>query len=141
MYTIATTGNNGPASTTLSILSKMEGKVRVGSRLITQLFSSTEDSVDVEGNAYLEFRANERRLGDTRTSIDRTLQRVPATKPAGNTLYSMNIKIEKVGASAVPTTLHLDEKSQSMISVIIGGCLALMTVFVLFKKRMIFQNK
>jgi len=141
MYTIATTGNNGPASTTLSIVSKMEGKVRVGSRLITQLFSSTEDSVDVEGNAYLEFRANERRLGDTRTSIDRTLQHVPATKPAGNTLYSMNIKIEKEGALAVPTTLHLDEKSQSMIIVIIGGCLALMTVFVLFKKRMIFQNK
>jgi len=144
VYSVASIGNNGPVSSSLSVIFNSNDKVRVVSRVVSALFESSEETFDVEGNAYLEFneRRTKRRLGTL--SGYRSLQALPegdtvqnwyTGDPVGNTPFSMKIQIDK--STTLDTKAH--HSSQVMWLSVIGGivgCLGLLIVgVVVFKNR------
>eukprot|EP00588_Corethron_pennatum_P008866 CAMPEP_0194275250 /NCGR_PEP_ID=MMETSP0169-20130528/8141_1 /TAXON_ID=218684 /ORGANISM="Corethron pennatum, Strain L29A3" /LENGTH=650 /DNA_ID=CAMNT_0039018669 /DNA_START=116 /DNA_END=2068 /DNA_ORIENTATION=+ len=136
VYSVASIGNNGPVSSSLSVIFNNDDQVRVVSRVVSALFDAGEESFDVEGNAFLEF--NERR-----TRRRRRLQALPepdATEqvwykgaPVGNSPFSMQIRMDKTAA--------VDTQASSApvmwLSVMGGivGCLGVLMVGLLVFQR------
>jgi len=138
VYSVASIGNNGPVSSSLSVIFNNDDKVRVVSRVVSALFESSEQSFDVEGNAFLEF--NERR-----TRRHRRLQALPepdATEqqwykgaPVGTSPFSMQIQMDKTTAVDTQATHSTPVLWLSVIGGIVG-CLGLLIVgFLVFQRR------
>ena len=129
-YTAVINTDDGPFATTgLSFIGGNGDRFLVTSRLITALFEGGEDSFDVVGNAWLQFKT--RRLKKVQNSNLRSMEENPIGTDAGESQFKMNIKTAK--ADGKVSSKNSDSTSGVMVTVV-GGLVTLSIMLVLFQK-------
>eukprot|EP00588_Corethron_pennatum_P013208 CAMPEP_0194266898 /NCGR_PEP_ID=MMETSP0169-20130528/1635_1 /TAXON_ID=218684 /ORGANISM="Corethron pennatum, Strain L29A3" /LENGTH=702 /DNA_ID=CAMNT_0039007673 /DNA_START=135 /DNA_END=2243 /DNA_ORIENTATION=- len=129
-YTAVRNRDEGPFATAgLSYIEGNGDRFLVTSRLITALFEGGEDSFDVVGNAWLQFKT--RRLKKVQNSSLRSMQENPIGTDAGESQFKMNIKTAKADGKVSSTN---SDSTNGVMVTVVGGLVTLSILLALFKK-------